>query len=795
MSNDTNFKVPEPRAKKTRRPRALSAAATESASNLKNVNQTGLLEMHRNIKRTVVGNHELVASAARAAPPPPPESTTSTSVAHSRELTRIIYEGGLKQIGVDHQHIENCCEMHAGRFEVPQTDEERDALARKVANKSLMELYFEMLSTLKREQPQLKKEEAAAQVSARVDDELHRLQHLYELAHGIPGIDTVEQRYKAWLGVRPGITQNELEAELREEHPSERPSRISGMARTQMAAEERKKTSAFQTHVSDDKVQNMLLQAYTHRGDIEARDIYVEFRKRQIQLQATSAQEAQQRTEEMLVELEARVEAARKQSTKADALSAAAAMQSVAANETRTAVAGVDERTGNQVTAEGVPVESGVHGHGVYLRAYNQDLSAPPEKIRASHCAAMVSELMSAINLMAEMLTVAPPDAVFDKDDTRSGDAIDNLYEMLQEGDSDNDVGRLSSETLHLYIDHWQHVQAESQSDIDRELVRAHRHEEREAVVAKMSEAGVSAAQISTDLAFGVRPEMSQIYRAIAAVAHKDQFALARSEAAEISKFQQRLDQQATAMAREINRNAAEEAAAANSAASDGPSAKHRKIIDKDGAMSLIFEAAARRLPVTTRRYRADFLREPAGPEFLERQCVKGDLCVARVKRSVFPAQSHTQQATSAGGSTKLVNNGFICREFLLPAQLAEAEATGKLPTTIRMCLLCNVYYTSQSVAQYAEQPEGCEERETFELLQDHCIKVGEAGEYTPESSLTLTYRKGKNKKPILLRHSQAYNDGNWVYSHTERHGKRLKCVVETDGVVFRLPSSSATPT
>jgi hypothetical protein len=776
----SNSGTEEQPKKKQRRPRQLSASATKEASNLKDIEQPGIAEMHRSIKQTTFGNHELLAKATKGSSnTSAPTESKNLEQAHSRELTRIVFQSGFKEIGVQNSNVLACCEAHANRFTRPKTDEERDALARKVAGKSLETVMVEMLKTLKKEKPGIKKDEALQLVGETIDDELHRLEHIYELDHGIPGIDSIEQRFKQWLGVRAGATQNELEATLREEHPDERPSRISGMARAQMIAEERKKKSAYQIHVSDDKNQQMLLRAVVANGDKEAEEIYTQFRERQIRLQASSEEEVSRRIEEMKMDLKARIGAARSNKANVDeAVDAARLMQQSVAEQSLLAVKEIDTRTGDLISKQGVVVEAGIHTSGDFLRAYNQDLSSAPEKVRMSHCNAMVADLMTSINLMAIMLAVAPPDAVFDCDEDINGDAIDNLYTLMRK--DSNEASKPSSATLHLYLEQWQRVQTESQSDIDRELVRAHKHEERDAVVSEMKKRGVPANQVSADLAYGVRPEMSQVYQAIAHISHNQKFASAMSEAAETSKLKDRLDQQATAMARDANRAAAE-------------AGRTGERMNKESALKLIFEGAARKLPVISRAYRAPFMCEPAGPEFFERPCVNNESCVCFTKRATFPSQQLSFQTTSVGGggSSKAVNSGFVCREFLLPDQLAEVHATHKLPETMQMCWPCNVYRTTQNVAMFAQPKIGCEDRIPLKLLQDHCIIINQVGENTRES--TLQHMFGNKLPAGIVRPFLAYSDSNFSYSFTIRHGKRLRCLVETDASVFRLLSDSTT--
>jgi hypothetical protein len=732
-----------------------------------------------------------LANAAKAsALPATGEPLPPVDQAHSRELTRIVFQAGYQQIGVKNEHVAACCQGHSERFQVPHTEQEREQLALKFAGKPLKQVMLDMMLRMRMEMPGITKQEAVQRASQSIDAELHRLQHLYELEHGIPGIDTIDARFKAWLGVRPGATQNELEAALREKHPDERPSRISGMARVQMLADERKKKSAYQIHVSDDKMQQMLMRAFTTKGDKEAGDILIQFRERQIRLQSSNSDEANRRLNDVRLEMTSALENAQKLAKTPASLTAAKAMQEDASQETPLTVKGFDRATGNPVSAEGVIIEPGIHGSAEFLRAYNQDLSTAPERVRESHCTAMANEVMSSINLMAELLAVAPPDAVFDPTGESTGDAIDNLYALLQntnndaENDDDNSspkMGRLSSDTLHLYMEQWQRVQSESQSDIDRELARAHKHQEVEAIVTQLTKIGVEEAQVRSDLSFGVRPEMSEVYKAITSVAHDEKYAAAKAEAEEISKLRQKFDQQATAMAREANKQAAESGKIGG------------EKMTKELALKLILENSARSLPEIDRAYRQQFLREPAGAEFFERPCLWGEMCVARTKRTVFPMQQlHANLAGTSGGS-KAVNSGFICREFLLPAQLAEVRATNKLPETIRPCLACNIYYTTRHCMGFAQQKQGCEMRMPLTLLQDHCVITDQAGEYAKEC--TLQHLFGNRLPTGIVRPFQAWSDGNYAYSYTICHGKRLRCLVETDASVFRLPSARITVT
>lgn len=795
MSDDESAKQPK---KKQRRPRALSAAVTNEAADLTPLNNQSISLLHSRIGEAAASNHELLAnatlalsSAAAAATPQPATAVHSLTEseknrARSSELTRILYEGGTRELGIDSGTVEACC-AH-GDHAAPRTDEDREQMAQRFAGKPLKELVKELVQRIRHEQPTLSRTAIAEQVSARLDAELHLAQHRYELAHGVPGIDSIERRFKLWLNVRPGATQNEIEAELREQMPDARPSHVSGLAKTRMAADERKKKAAFQIHVSDDKVQAMLLNAYK-AGDAEAGKIYCDWRERQIRLQSASDDEAQRRLAEMRVFVEAELELARKESS--SSLDSERQLLRTVVQIDREKNALLDD------AEAGVVIEPGVHQPGEFLRAYAQDQSACPEKVLQEHCSALVTDLMSSINLMATLLAVAPPDAELSPADTCAGDAVDKLYLKMRSAEARH---RVSSETLHLYVQQWHRVQSESQFDVDRELVRAHQHAEQDAIVRQLTKDGqLSAQQALSDMAFGVRPEMSQVYLVVASAARHDDYALVRDEALVASKLDQRIEQRAREMVRESNR------------------AGQR--IQMDDAYRTMLEGAARQIPVRSRAYSQEFLSESAGPEFFERQCIKGELCVCRTKKGVFPSQPFSSSVgggagggaggggglsggggAGAGGGgggggsgARSATNGFICREFLLPAQWAEVKASGRLPETVHMCLPCNIYYTTENVMSYAGQKQGCQQRMPLMLLQDHCVLIDQAGEYTRESTLPHTLANGRPSG--IVRPFQAWSDSNYAYGRTVRHGKQLACLLELDVSVFRLPSANAIPT
>jgi hypothetical protein len=82
-----------------------------------------------------------------------------------------------------------------------------------------------------------------------------------------------------------------------------------------------------------------------------------------------------------------------------------------------------------------------------------------------------------------------------------------------------------------------------------------------------------------------------------------------------------------------------------------------------------------------SKAYCRDFLREPVREDPMERRCRAGPNCVAKRMSTVRPGHLR--------GAKREAADGFVCREFLRPDQLARARATRALPPEAAYCLLC----------------------------------------------------------------------------------------------------------
>lgn len=142
----------------------------------------------------------------------------------------------------------------------------------------------------------------------------------------------------------------------------------------------------------------------------------------------------------------------------------------------------------------------------------------------------------------------------------------------------------------------------------------------------------------------------------------------------------------------------------------------------------VIHGATRTKLEVCSRAYCAKYFREPRGEEFGERECARGRDCVFVMMAVRYPDTA--VEATS--------EEGFICREFLLPSQELAWRTEGTLPDEKQLCLGCNRMLTTFYYYLYKARDEA-----PVELIQTHYNPVGD-GEYDPARCLHPNPDSGK---------------------------------------------------
>ena len=159
------------------------------------------------------------------------------------------------------------------------------------------------------------------------------------------------------------------------------------------------------------------------------------------------------------------------------------------------------------------------------------------------------------------------------------------------------------------------------------------------------------------------------------------------------------------------------------------------------------------KLEHVSRKYCEDFLRQPKGDNYGERQCRKGPMCVFVLMATRFPdsLENYTSE------------DGFVCREFLLPTQLEKWKTEKILPQERRLCLGCNRLYTCYWY--YINVRRG---KEPDEILQDHAYEVGKDGEYNMDYCLNYTNTQPGARWTGIARPFVKFSADTFIYSRME---------------------------
>lgn len=123
-------------------------------------------------------------------------------------------------------------------------------------------------------------------------------------------------------------------------------------------------------------------------------------------------------------------------------------------------------------------------------------------------------------------------------------------------------------------------------------------------------------------------------------------------------------------------------------------------------------------LETVSRSYARQFMREPLGEQYGERECTNGIRCVCNVL--------HGSLRYSYDGDRS--KGGFVCREFLLPSEMQQYRRLGSsaLPCPPRPCYLCYLYQTT-----YLFNSNSMQKKESLgAVLQNFRTIFGVPGEY-----------------------------------------------------------------
>lgn len=166
--------------------------------------------------------------------------------------------------------------------------------------------------------------------------------------------------------------------------------------------------------------------------------------------------------------------------------------------------------------------------------------------------------------------------------------------------------------------------------------------------------------------------------------------------------------------------------------------------------------------------YCANFLREfnaRAG----ERPCRHGNKCIYMLLANKYPDNFNSAQS----------DEGFICREFLLPSELETWKKEEKLPVMKKLCLGCNRLLTTTWHYECLK-----DKVDSSRLIQDHYNITGEDGGYS--TSACIYPNVDPDHPPRIIRPIIEFKPEFYIYGKVIMGGEvskrrvKLRCVRES---------------
>ena len=173
------------------------------------------------------------------------------------------------------------------------------------------------------------------------------------------------------------------------------------------------------------------------------------------------------------------------------------------------------------------------------------------------------------------------------------------------------------------------------------------------------------------------------------------------------------------------------------------------KMLNKVSDMMADAEIPSRELEVVPKTHDDLFLR-PCNPELGERPCTNMEKCVCRWI-AVFRYGEESE-------------NAFICREYLLPSQQAEFEATGELPKTQGKCLICHRYFTTHLYHLARNSPNFCPRSRIDVQVFQNKIACEDPLSDAPHHASSIGTDDGYSSSKML------FVDERWVDSSSSRN-------------------------
>jgi hypothetical protein len=607
---------------------------------------------------------------------------------------------------------------------------------------------------------------------------------------------TAADRFKEWLKVQPGAHVEAIDFSVRQQYPKATEAELSQLISAEVRNQDRRRKSAHERFMSNDKACRLLLNAYLGGNDTTAFEIYMLYQTEYIRRKHVSNRKAAEdeikrvsnsvgickgQIEKKRVDLQAGIDvlidkyvAWEKEELPLEDVHESLMLSQTLVNNSSDEIDLLESTIGmdGRVTVGAPAGAADLRSAAEFVSAYSADMSQSAENTQRRHIASMTQSLASAINLTAALVEVAPKNAVFGDldEDSAPSHPVEAMQKILQK------ALPVEPERVSNYIKQWQRTQNESQEDTDRAIAAMHNVQERDVIVRDMVKRGLSEEEAQAAMSHSIDPANSPFMGVISQFISDQEFQEASKQ-----------------VMSEIGQSS---------------SARMPSLAEKQ-------METAKHIETVNRAYLAKYMREPLGEQYGERPCASSFNCVCMTMSSSFPmvgtniggfvardvagngstiigemidADMNAKDSAAQQSRSRL---GFVCREFLLPSQEAYFRKNHKLPKQHQLCILCNRRETTFQYMQVMGQRGPGEPLMPTHVFQDHAVIVDQEGEYDKSACLKTQFDKHQFTGIVLP--FVGFSASHYSYATVVEHSQTLAAVVEKAALDFRHASASAT--
>ena len=632
--------------------------------------------------------------------------------------------------------------------------------------------------------------------------------------------------FQKWIGVKSGAYLSQIQSSIAKANPKLTSYEVQLESEAVMAKDEKSKKSIHERVMPDEKAAQMLLHAYTTNGDKEALEIYRKFQREQISRECGNDKrmaDARMAAIERSIELAAK-EAARRQPIRLDAeveleegdVSISELRNSLVSTTVLPSESAIDVLQRVR-TAQGEVVVPGPLGTVANLLSlYTEDPAMSNEQMRSRHLNDIARRVMSAMNITAALISVAPDSALFRmKSSSRAHPhPVSAMMSMLEERGL-----QVEEKDVIEFMKWWAVTQKTSSDDVEQALISTNQRTGLDLIEKEMERRGVPIDEVRASMSYAIDPFQSVVMRMVSEFVQNEDFRRDN----EASLLDNKADQRANGkLAKKRDKKE-------DSKPSGDPRAPYDIEIERR-YMTAPYEDTARSLPTISRSYLAGFMRKGAGDHLGERECANGLKCICltlsttqqTLGSNIGGMAAHNvstggeygvggslsrelteplaARGNGNGTSDPMTNSiigrhqsGFICREFLLPVQQARFKSKGELPSMRGMCVICLRASVTEMYHRYTQQAGPGEPQMPLEILQNYSVIIDQADEYPHSACLATTFRE-RHFTGIVKPYVE-FSRNHYVYSNTTAHGQTLPRLVETSILSFRQASVNTTRT